>query len=174
MSPTSVCCDRLHITPPTLHTPFFLSLRMVVSGWRREGGQLRLTMARCACRPSCGDMSCHTSCPASSNEGQPNLLREMERRVWFVSRNMHLSFPRSLALPLPQSKKPKTQASSPGRCHLSSVSRASTATTHARSVECTQRKRQGCRSAPKARVMSSAVLLPNSTAGELSACRASG
>lgn len=28
-------------------------------------GQLRLTIVRWARRPSCGDMSCHTSCPGT-------------------------------------------------------------------------------------------------------------
>lgn len=43
VSPTSVCCDRLHISPPALNA----FLRLVVSGWRREGNLLRLTMLRC-------------------------------------------------------------------------------------------------------------------------------
>lgn len=83
-----LCVVTGFISRPPPSTPF---LRLVVSGWRRKGNLLRLTMARCTCRPSCGDMSRHTSCPAPKGGltrfGETVDVDGDDKVLWFVSQS---------------------------------------------------------------------------------------
>lgn len=145
VSPTSVCCDRLHISPPTCPS----LLRLVVSGWRRGGQLLRLTMVRCCAFAGQAPVTCPVT-PHASIEGQPNphgVDVDGNNCCWFVSQIEHS--PLDIVVPLPQPKKPKTQATVALGVAVNHRYHGRQLCTHEVN---TREKGQGCCSVSKARV----------------------